>query len=647
MSEQCPGDARPLVLVVDDDPTARLLVCNALEEEGMATRAVADGAQAVTRFAELRPDLILLDLLMPGMDGYAVCAAIRQMPGGGQVPVSVMTGLDDIDSINRAFECGATDFITKPIHWALLGHRARYLLRAGRAMRAVQQSEDRFRTLTEGAPDAIFLHDRAGRILDVNGAACESLGYSREELLTMKVAQIERHFSEEGCAKLIAQVEATGRCTREGFHRRKDGSRFPVEVRLNRMASAQGPVFLSLARDITERKAAEKELRRSEKRYKKLWQEFQALLDGIPDSITLLDLDRRVVWANRGAAVMLKRPIEELAGRLCHELVQGRPTPCGECAMTLSLASGQAEEGMEKLADGSSWGVKTFPLKDESGRVTRVIRLASDITEKIKLREEAVRSSRLAALGELSAGIAHEINNPNGMILLNLPLFRDIFDDLLPVLDARSAEFGELTLGGMSYARIREVAPQLLSEMLEGARRIKRIVEDLKNFARQGSSEMSEQVDLNAVVETSVRLLANPIKNATRNFSVSYAAGLPLITGNFQRIEQVVINLIHNACQALTDKDQGIFLHTAHDAARGLIIFRVRDEGGGIAAEHLPQVTDPFFTTKRNEGGTGLGLSISVRIVKEHGGRLLIDSTPGKGTAMTLEFSVSKEGANR
>ena len=166
----------------------------------------------------------------------------------------------------------------------------------------------------------------------------------------------------------------------------------------------------------------------------------------------------------------------------------------------------------------------------------------------------------------------------------------------------------------------------MLDEMLEGARRIKRIVEDLKDFARRDDTAVKEPLDLNAVVQAAVRLVEPTLRKATNRFKARYADGLPKVLGNAQRIEQVVINLILNACQALPDPDRGVFLETRYDPETGACELRVRDEGVGIAAEHLPRLTDPFFTTKRESGGTGLGLSVSAGIVKEHGGALSFDS---------------------
>ena len=130
----------PVALIVDDDLTMRLLIRQALERAGFVCHEAEQGAAALERFPQLQPDIVLLDVVMPHMDGYAVCAALRGTPAGAFVPVLMLTGLDDVESIDRAYDVGATDFISKPINWGILGHRARYILRASQAFRELAKN---------------------------------------------------------------------------------------------------------------------------------------------------------------------------------------------------------------------------------------------------------------------------------------------------------------------------------------------------------------------------------------------------------------------------------------------------------------------------------------------------------------------------
>ena len=163
------------------------------------------------------------------------------------------------------------------------------------------------------------------------------------------------------------------------------------------------------------------------------------------------------------------------------------------------------------------------------------------------------------------------------------------------------------------------------------------------DFARQDDAALMEPLDLNQVSQAAVRLVDRSLRTATSRFEAEYTEPLPPVQGNSQRIEQVLVNLLLNACQALTDMDRGIFLRTFVDETSGMVGVSVRDEGCGIAPEHLDRLTDPFFTTKRESGGTGLGLSVSSGIVKEHGGSLLFSSPPGQGTTVTLLLPLAQK----
>ena len=280
----------------------------------------------------------------------------------------------------------------------------------------------------------------------------------------------------------------------------------------------------------------------------------------------------------------------------------------------------------------------------------RTEELAQEVAErKIALEElrrhqdKLIQADKMASLGILVSGVAHEINNPNGLMLLNLPILRDVYADALAELEERYQREGDFLLAGVSYSRMRDEVPQMLEEMVHASQRIKRIVEDLKDFARPDAVAAMEPFELNRVVQAAVRLVDPSLRKATGRFSALYADGLPMVWGNPLRIEQVVINLLINACQSLPTSDRAIELATAFDPATGRVTLTVRDEGVGIPPEHLPHLTDPFFTTKRESGGTGLGLSISAGIVQEHGGEIRFDSPPGGGTLVTLSLPAMKE----
>ena len=301
--------------------------------------------------------------------------------------------------------------------------------------------------------------------------------------------------------------------------------------------------------------------------------------------------------------------------------------------------------------DGTKRSVETSVslIHDSKGQPIGFRGIARDVTERKQMEEQAkvhqqqlMQAGKMVTLGTLVSSVAHEINNPNNFIMLNAPLLQEAWQHVLPILDEYYERTGDFAIGGMRYTEIRERIPRLISGISDGSKRIKQVVEDLKDFVRRDASDMNQSVDVNTVIRSAISLLSNMITKSTRHFSVRYGEKLPILKGNSHRLEQVVINLIQNACQALQDIRGAISLSSSYNEKTRSIVVRVQDEGIGIPPEFLPHITDPFFTTKSNSGGIGLGLSISSRIVKEYGGTLAFISEPGKGTIAEIVLPVSQ-----
>ncbi|MBL7032825.1 MAG: PAS domain S-box protein [Candidatus Delongbacteria bacterium] len=300
--------------------------------------------------------------------------------------------------------------------------------------------------------------------------------------------------------------------------------------------------------------------------------------------------------------------------------------------------------------DGSTrWiTVTTTMILDTEGEAEFFDGIMEDITarkaaeaETARQREQLIQADKMVALGTLVSGVAHEINNPNQFIVSHISPLKKIWDDVQPILDRYFEHNGDFLVGGGKYSLRREQVPEMFASVLKGAQRIRHIVRELRDYTRQQPLAMDNNLELNAVVKSALELLANQIGKSTTNFSVNYAEGLPQITGDYQRIEQVVINLVQNACQALDDNSAAVVVSTLLDPAERSVLLQVRDEGIGIPAEDLPRIRDPFFTTRRESGGTGLGLSISETIIKKHGGTLHFASQVGVGTTVTITFPVN------
>ncbi len=277
--------------------------------------------------------------------------------------------------------------------------------------------------------------------------------------------------------------------------------------------------------------------------------------------------------------------------------------------------------------------------------------LEADIKARKKAEKEAeqrrrqlIEADKMVSLGILVAGVAHEINNPNNFITMNAPILHRAWEDFLPILEAHYQEHGDFSVAGIPFSEMREHIPELFSGILDGSERIRRIVFNLRDYARQGISDMNQDVDLNTALRAALVLLANPLKKATDHLTINYGEGLPPVRGNFQRTEQVIINLLQNAYQSLASPDKQLTVSTGQDSKTSTVFVEITDQGGGISPKNLKRILDPFFTTKRDGGGSGLGLSISAGIMEEHGGRLEFDSQPGKGTIARAVFPMTVSG---
>ncbi len=287
------------------------------------------------------------------------------------------------------------------------------------------------------------------------------------------------------------------------------------------------------------------------------------------------------------------------------------------------------------------------PIYDAQGVLREILCVGSDISARKKAEDLAavqqqklIQAEKMATLGTLVSGIAHEINNPNNFIILNGENFSDILKDIVPVLDDHFTRNPQFKLGGLPYPEMRNELPGLLHGINEGARRIKRIVQNLKDFARQEPGEVDQEISIREVIDAATVILGSLIKTTTNRFEVIGKADIPAVKGNFQRLEQVVINLITNACEATKNNELPITVSIGQEGPENRVTVTVEDCGVGIPAENLTYIMNPFFTTKRDKGGTGLGLAISYSIIKDHGGDLRIESVPGKGTKAIVELPV-------
>lgn len=258
--------------------------------------------------------------------------------------------------------------------------------------------------------------------------------------------------------------------------------------------------------------------------------------------------------------------------------------------------------------------------------------------------EIITQAQKMEALGTLIAGVAHEINNPINLIIYNTPLLQKVWSDLLPVLKAHVDEAPHRKYGGLTVDFLDQNLLQLISDIEMAAERVAKIVTDLKNFARQSGTAEKQPISVNEAVSNALRLVHTTVNNAGVTIEKQLTEDLPLISGNLQNIEQIIVNILINAVQAIDHSQGKIRIETGIRPADGWLHLSIADNGRGVDPALVERLFDPFVTDKQTQGGTGLGLSVSYSLVKFHGGDIAFESRPRKGTIFHVAFPTLATG---
>lgn len=503
------------------------------------------------------------------------------------------------------------------------------------------------------ANDIVLLMNESGQVLEANDRAVSAYGYSRQELLQHNIRALRAPETLDSLATQIDQVKHGAGLMFETVHRRKDGSCFPVEISA-RLIAADGKRFLhSIIRNISERKQAEMALRESETRYRTLFEQA-------PDTILLVDWQTaKIEGFNDTAYENLGYTREEFA-RLNVADIDCRETEQQliDHAKRIIATGVDNFETQHRTKQGEIRHVLINSRVIEINGKTLIQNLCRDITERKRIEAQMrqqetqlIQADKMAALGTLVSGVAHEINNPNHMIQMNAQSLLETWADLIDFLDDYLDEAKTHWIGDLSYAELCETFPLLLQDIAKGAARIEKIVASLKDFARPSAKTIASLFNLNEAVNQALSLLKHTINKRTDSMKVDLQPDLPPLIGDIQQMEQVIVNLVLNALDALPNRNAGIRISTRLDPATKTMELQVQDEGVGIPPEHLQRIYEPFFTTKQDQGGTGLGLFITYKLVTAHGGNLAFTSQPGEGTTarvtlpLEVDFTSASSGA--
>ncbi len=480
-----------------------------------------------------------------------------------------------------------------------------------RAEEALIDEATRRRILIDESSDGIVILDEKGKVYEANLRFAEMLGYSPEEVRELHAWDWDARLKREQIAEMVASIGPEGTHF-ETQHRRKDGTIFDVELSNNGAVYAGQKLIFCVSRDVTERKKAEAALKESEEKYK-----------------TLVEATSDVIWETdeEGVFTFISPRIKDILGYEVDEIVGKK--------RTLDLiAKGEMRKWLKRFKevsarrapffgfeiphvhkDGSQLICETsgIPLFDSAGKFKGYVGIDKDITERRNMQEQLVITDRLASVGELAAGIAHELNNPlTGVI-----------------------GFSQLLMDKEMPKDIKEDVEVVYSE----AQRASQVVKHLLTFARKHAA-VKEKVNVNDIIGKVLELRAYEQNLENIKVDDRLYPELPEVMADYFQLQQVFLNIVINAEYFMKETNHRGNLTITTEKVGNKVKASFADDGPGIAKDALGHLFDPFFTTKEVGKGTGLGLSICHGIIAEHGGRIYVESEVGKGATFIVELPI-------
>jgi len=515
-----------------------------------------------------------------------------------------------------------------------------------RALNLLKESEQRYRGLFDNSLVGVAQTLSTGQLIAANNAFARMYNYANPLEMMMEVTDIGKQLfvNPDDHRALLQELAERGKLiSKEIAMKRRDGTRFFVQVAANEIRGSEGHLLCYQATylDITERRQMEEQLKLSESRYRDLFEHSGT-------SIIIIDRDGKVLLANQSMTERFRKTPEEMIGKVIFDVLPNKTANRYLEATRRLIQTGGSREYEDTfiLPEGKKiFRIIERCLKDEEGRNFAVQSSAIDITDRVAaekqretLQSELFQAQKMESLGTLVAGVAHEINNPINTIMNNTPLLQRIWKDFQAAIEKYAEDNHHCRFGGLSYEFLKDNLEQLISDIDISANRVAAIVKGLKDFSRKTTSSEKEQVNINTAVENSLRLAGSSLQKSGIVLVIDLEPDLPVIMANLQNLEQIILNLVINAIQAITHNHGNIKIATSYKKKTGMIVLSVEDNGKGIDPAVSDKIFDPFFTARQKDGGTGLGLAITHNLVKTNNGSISFDSQKGKGTIFYVLF---------
>jgi len=478
-----------------------------------------------------------------------------------------------------------------------------------KAQEQLQESEEKFRMVIENLPDGVFAHDLDGRILLVNKASIKNTGYTRDELFSMTVADIDHgSLARKDREKLWLQMRQGDSIRIEGIHKRKDATEYPAEICLNAIALKGKPIVLAVAQDITERKQAEEALRESEEKYR-------SMMESMKDEAYICLSDFRIQYMNPASVNRIGR---DATGELCYKAIYGLDEQCSWCIFDKVLQGENVEYELLNPNNNRYYSISNSPIRHTDGSISKLT-ICRDITDVKKMELQLQQDHKMKIIGTLAAGIAHQFNNDLYVITGNIDLIEMNFPS-----DENVA----------NYAK----------EMKASARQMTHLAAQLLAYARGGKYQ-AKTVSLSNFVKKTLSLVKHTIDSAI-DVDTDLPRDILNVKVDLTQMQMVMFAVMTNASEAMEGKGRiqvacrnTIITDEAVGGFPGLtpgnyVNLTIADDGKGMDEETRNRIFEPFFTTKFE--GRGLGMAAAYGIVKNHDGWISVDSELSQGTTVKI-----------
>jgi two-component system, NtrC family, sensor kinase len=666
------GTAR--ILVVDDEiEIAESLADFLIRKEGYSVTITRDGQEAVAFLensigSSTEVDLVLLDMRMPGLSGLEVLDWIRKHPDLRYTRVVLLTAAASNDEKVQALSAGADDYITKPYYMQELLARVKTILRTqqlekqlhqqsqqlaalnriSQAVAATLETGQVYATAVRGV-DAILQVEMAAVLIVEGGRLhCQhvrhykgaipahifpsaekgigilGLALSEQQTFCLNDAPSDPRFDNTRDSPIGYYVKSM-LATPLTVRGRSVGVLAAYNKRNRPFSDVDIDLFSSLASSVSEAIENAWLFQRVRLRHQELLEgrnTLQALIDGIPDPIYTISDDWKLVVVNKSKADEMETTPEALAGRICFRVFFNRQSPCEHCSVALTLTE-QIERHWQVRWLGEDhlpreWEVSAYPIPGKQASSARAVIVWQDKTEERRLESSLMQAGKLAAIGQLAAGVAHEINNPLTAINANAQMLKMV----MPVEDENFEAVDLIARAG---------------------ERATKVVRGLLDFARQEQYSFTTG-NLNESIQEALNLVNYQLQTVQIQVQKDFEPLLPQVVASWEHLKSVWLNLFLNARDALqhTDGDREIKIVTRSNRDGQSIQILIHDNGKGMNPAETAHIFEPFYTTKGPGQGTGLGLATCHRIVEQHGGEITVSSKIAEGTTFLITLPVHR-----